>query len=95
MFELKGIDFVLRFVLELLKSRFPLFVEILKHIVADWNVFSLLSFLYILAQLVLVLDYFCLQETNFAHQVFVKLVFMNFTTLSCKQLHFFFYGREN
>ena len=89
MINLQALNFLKRLLFIDLEALLPFVIEFLHMFLADGDVLAHLRALNVSAEFVLILDDLVLQESNFLHQVLVKLILMYFTTFFSKQLHFF------
>ena len=78
----------------MLKFFLPLYVEVLEQIVSNVYVFFHLCSLNVCPKLILVADNLGLKKSNFFHQVFVELVFVDLDAFFSEQLHLLFSALE-
>ena len=95
MIDLQALNFLKRLLFVDLEALLPFVIEFLHMFLTDGDVLTHLRALNVSAEFVLILDDLVLQESNFFHQVLVKLILMYFTTFFSKQLHFFLDYRED
>ena len=84
---LKFVDLGHVLVLLLLKVLLPLDIEFLQGFLANFNIVFELSLLDIRSKFVLVCHNFCFEESDFAHQILIELIFEDFAALVRQQLH--------
>ena len=89
MIDLQALNFLKRLLFIDLEAFLPFVIEFLHMFLTDGDVLAHLRALNVSAEFVLILDDLVLQESNFLHQVLVKLILMYLTTFFSKQLHFF------
>lgn len=89
MIDLQALNFLKRLLFVDLEALLPFVIEFLHMFLANGNVLAHLRALNVSTEFVLILDDLVLQESNFLHQVLVKLILMYLTTFFSKQLHFF------
>ena len=88
MLNLEALDFVESILFVLLEALVPIVIEVLHKIFSDVDIFAHLGVLDVGTELVLSSHDLALEESNFLHEVLVKLILMDLTALISKQLHF-------
>jgi len=79
----------------LLENSLPFIAEFSKFVLSNFDIFFELRLLDVRSQVVLVVDDVFLQLSDFLHQVFEELVFVDLIKFLGEQIHFFFDQRED
>lgn len=84
-FELLDLNHTI--VLEFGKILFPISVELLHFLVTDFNILSQLRILNIRSEVILEHAYISFEQSDFPHEIFVKLIFLDVAELLGENLH--------
>lgn len=87
MFVFQLLDLNHAIILELGKILFPISVELLHLFVTDFYVLSQLIVLNIRSEIILEHAYVSFEQSDFSHEIFVKLILLNVAELLGENLH--------
>lgn len=95
MINLQVLDFLKRLLFVNGETLLPSLVEVLHVLLTNLNILAHLRSLDVSAQLVLVVSDFSFKESDFLHEVLVKLVLVDLAALFSVQLHFLLNNGED